>query len=131
MRLVALLVAATLLAACASSPQPAAPAASPVAVVPPAPAVASSQPAAASAAAAPAVTASTSGFKAPPGYRAVTKGNQTVYCTTIRPIGSNLTKSVCLTESQLEEVERRTDASRRDLEKGQKSCGTPGGGCGG
>lgn len=70
-------------------------------------------------------------FRPPAGYRTVKRGDQTVYCTTIKPIGSNLTKTACMTEAQLEEVERRMQSIRREMDEQLTKCAVTAGSCGG
>jgi hypothetical protein len=70
-------------------------------------------------------------FVPPPGYRAVKRGDDTVYCTSIKPIGSNLPKTVCLNQEQLAEVERRAKSVRREIDTQQKICASAAGSCGG
>ena len=61
-------------------------------------------------------------FKPPSGYVAkVIKGEQ-VYCHNEVIIGSRLPHRVCYSQYDLEEIERRKDSMRQNVEKGQRSC---------
>jgi hypothetical protein len=129
MRFPAMMMVMVAIAGCASSSQPAvpvtpaAPAPAPVVATSPAPAAV---PAAAEAAAA------NGAFHPPAGYRAERRGEETVYCTKIKPIGSNLTKTACFTQTQLEEVDRRARGVRQDVQQKQKAgCASTSSACGG
>jgi hypothetical protein len=67
-------------------------------------------------------------FKIPAGYRPVKRGLDTVYCTSITPIGSRMPKTYCMTRAQVEERQRQAEIARRDLAQKTGTC--DGGGCG-
>lgn len=67
-------------------------------------------------------------FKIPAGYRPVKRGVDTVYCTSITPIGSRMPKTYCLTQAQVEERQRQAEIARRELAQKTGTC--DGGGCG-
>jgi hypothetical protein len=67
-------------------------------------------------------------FKIPAGYRPVKRGLDTVYCTSVTPIGSRLSKTYCLTQAQVEERQRQAELARRDVAQKTGTC--DGGGCG-
>jgi hypothetical protein len=61
-------------------------------------------------------------FKLPPGFRTVKKGSTTVYCTTIKPIGSNIPQTTCLNEQQVMEMESDTALIRREIAQRSATC---------
>jgi hypothetical protein len=67
-------------------------------------------------------------FKIPAGYRPVKQGLETIYCTSVTPIGSRMPQKYCLTRAQLEESQRQAEVARRDLAEKSGTCA--GGGCG-
>ncbi len=66
-------------------------------------------------------------FKIPAGYRAVTRGLDTVYCTSVTPLGTRMPQKYCLTREQLEQVERQAEAERQRLKEKARTGGTSGG----
>jgi hypothetical protein len=52
-------------------------------------------------------------FKIPAGYRAVKRGLDTVYCTTMAPTGTRLSKTYCMTMEQVEHVQRQAELDRQ------------------
>jgi len=66
-------------------------------------------------------------FKIPPGYRAVKRGLDTVYCKSITPIGTRMPQTVCLTQGQVIERERQEEAARREVAQKTNVAGTPSG----
>jgi hypothetical protein len=126
MRFPAMLMVMAAIAGCASSSRPAvraAPAAAPAVAASPAPAAVPAD----------AEAAATKGsFHPPAGYRAEKHGVETVYCAKVKPIGSNLTKTACFTQAQLEELERRAQGMRQDVQQKQKAgCASTSSACGG
>jgi hypothetical protein len=120
MRVPTLVLVIALTAGCAS--QPAAPTATAPAAV-----------AAAAKPAAPA-TADAKGKASVPdqvldGFKAKTRNGETVYCKKIARIGSNFATETCMTATEAEELERRSDAERQEFRRNQAVCGT--GNCGG
>jgi hypothetical protein len=125
----------------------AAPAAAPEAPSPaatPAPAVAAPGPTATAASAAPAPAASgdqasepimlslsavpaPADFKPPPGYKAVKRGLDTVYCTSVTPVGSRMPEKICMSREQLEAAERQAEINRRKIREQTRTGGTSGG----
>jgi hypothetical protein len=125
----------------------AAPAAASEAPSPPAsptPAVAAPGPTATAAAAAPAPAASggqasepivlslsavppPADFKPPAGYKAVKRGLDTVYCTSVTPVGSRMPEKVCMSREQLEAAERQAEINRRKIREQTHTGGTSGG----
>ena len=65
-------------------------------------------------------------FKVPAGYRPVKRGLDTVYCTSITPIGSRMTKTYCLTREQVEERERQAETLRQIMREKARVGGTSG-----
>jgi hypothetical protein len=61
-------------------------------------------------------------FKPPPGFRAVKRGSTTVYCTTIKPIGSNIPQTSCLNQEQVKELESEADVLRRQIVQKSATC---------
>jgi hypothetical protein len=61
-------------------------------------------------------------FEPPPGFRAVKRGSTTVYCKSIKPIGSNIPQTTCLDEQALQYVKRNTDVMRRDITQKTALC---------
>jgi hypothetical protein len=135
MRALAFVLISVLAAGCAATPAARPAAASPAAAPPAAPEPAA--PAESVAGADTSAAAPSSGkdgkaeFIPPSGYRAVKKGNETMYCATIKPIGSNLTKTACYTQAQLEMIEDQMRGVRQDMQQRQSGCTASGGGCGG
>jgi len=153
MRSTFMLVAATVLAAfAADAAEPAAvpegQAAAPPATAPaPAPQAAGAEPAAASgntgATAPAAASADAAGsqpvtlkmatvpppasFKPPPGYHAVKRGLDTVYCTSATPIGSRMPQTYCMSREQIELLRRQEEIERRLLREKTHTGGTSGG----
>ncbi|MFO1394977.1 MAG: hypothetical protein U1F09_14555, partial [Steroidobacteraceae bacterium] len=68
-------------------------------------------------------------FIPPPGFRTVKNGLNVVYCTTVKPTGSNLPQKYCLSREQVIELQKRQEANRRELQQKGTTCS--GGGCGG
>ncbi len=66
-------------------------------------------------------------FKIPAGYRPVKRGLDTVYCTSITPIGSRMAKTYCMTRDQVEERERQAELARREVAQKSNVAGTPSG----
>jgi hypothetical protein len=67
-------------------------------------------------------------FKIPAGYRPVNRGLDTVYCTSIIPIGSRMPQTYCLTRDQVEERQRQAEIARREVAQKSGIAGTGGGG---
>lgn len=66
-------------------------------------------------------------FRVPAGYRTVKRGLDTVYCTSITPIGSRMPQTYCLTQAQVIERERQEEAARREVAQKSNVAGTPSG----
>ena len=66
-------------------------------------------------------------FKPPPGYKAVKRGLDTVYCTSVTPVGSRLPEKVCMSREQLEAAERQAEINRRIISEKSHTGGTSGG----
>lgn len=66
-------------------------------------------------------------FKVPAGYRTVKRGLDTVYCTSITPIGSKMPQTFCLTQGQVIERQRQDEVARRDVAQKSNVAGTPSG----
>ena len=63
-------------------------------------------------------------FKPPPGYKPVKRGLETVYCTTVTPIGSRMPEKQCLTQAQVEQVQRQAEMDRQRLREKVHPGGT-------
>lgn len=122
MRSLLIVMTVAFLAACSAQPTtPASPGASP------APA------AAASAAAAPKVVAGTAAeqAKAPPGYKAIKRDGQMLYCKETSQIGTRFTKIRCMTPEEHAEYERDGAEVRQEMQRRANICNSPTGNCGG
>jgi hypothetical protein len=125
MRIV-LLVALASVAGCASAPSThesteAAAAASIAAPASPAPAAAAEAPASPTAVVADA--SPTEGeFKPPAGYKTRVENGATVYCRKVTVLGSRFPKDLCLTESQVRDLEASNDNMRRDKDQSSRIC---------
>jgi hypothetical protein len=67
-------------------------------------------------------------FKAPAGYKARVENGATVYCRKVTVLGSRFPKDLCLTESQVRDLEATNDSIRRDKDQSSRVCTA--GGCG-
>jgi hypothetical protein len=119
MRIVALTAVLTL-AGCAGAPQgPTTPAANPVAATRPA----TPAPAQTSGATAPGgISPELYAQARQQGYRARVVKEQTIFCRNEAPLGSRITKDVCVSADQLENSVRQTELFREQMLRGQ-SCG--------
>ena len=128
---IALLVALASVAGCASAPST--PGSSEAATAPVAvqanPDSAAGAAAVASPAAAVADASEADGeFKAPAGYKTRVENGATVYCRKVTVLGSRFPKDLCLSESQVRDLEATNDNIRRDKDQSSRICTA--GGCG-
>jgi hypothetical protein len=65
-----------------------------------------------------------SGGRIPSGYRLERRNGKELYCRNITTLGSRFAQKTCFTRAQLEEIQRRTDSTMDDMEKGMKVCGS-------
>lgn len=66
-------------------------------------------------------------FKVPAGFQVVNRGLDTVYCTSIVPVGSRIPQTFCLTLEQLKEHQRQAEMARREVQQKASVAGTGGG----
>jgi hypothetical protein len=66
-------------------------------------------------------------FKIPAGFHPVNRGLDTVYCTTITPVGSRIPRTYCLTLDQVKERQRLAEIARRDVAQQTSIAGTSAG----
>jgi hypothetical protein len=66
-------------------------------------------------------------FKPPPGYRAVKRGLDTVYCTKVTPIGTKLPQTYCVSRAQAEQIQRQAEIDRQLIREKAHPGGTSGG----
>lgn len=110
---VTLILAAAILAGCASQPQtptPATPAAAPSPAATPAPAATTAK-------------AEAGAYKPPAGYRAKKLGANTLYCKKDTLLGSRFPTEFCFSEDELKEIERRGEDMRQNKLKNSGICG--------
>lgn len=69
-------------------------------------------------------------FEPPPGFRLQTVDGQEVYCRKVVVLGSRFPKRVCMSQSQLEDMERGNQAMRDSMSQSNGICGSSIG-CGG
>ncbi len=67
-------------------------------------------------------------FEIPAGYRSVQRALDTVYCTSIKPVGSRIPQTFCLTRDQLKDQQRQAEVARRELAQKSHIAGSGGGG---
>jgi type IV pilus biogenesis protein CpaD/CtpE len=129
MRFTYILIAAAVLAGCASEPTKqvaespkATPAAAPVS---PAARTVETEPVARTDSAVPA----SNEFQPPAGYQKKTKGKSTVYCRSDTPVGTRFATEYCYTQSDLERMEASRGSIRQEVDRARRTC--VGTGCGG
>jgi hypothetical protein len=66
------------------------------------------------------------GGRIPSGYRRETRGGKELYCRQDTTLGSRFSQKTCYTREQLEEVQRRTDSTMDNMERGMSVCGSAG-----
>ncbi len=69
--------------------------------------------------------------KAPPGYKAIKRDGQMLYCKETTQVGTRFTKTKCLTPEEFAEYERGNAEMRQDLQRRSNICNSPSGNCGG
>lgn len=110
-----------LLAGCAAQPTTQEPSASGAAPVPPPPPAEIVVPAPEPSATQSAADEKTGG-KIPSGYRLERRGGKELYCRQVTTLGSRFAQKTCFTRAQLEEIQRRTESTMSDMDRGMRVC---------
>jgi hypothetical protein len=61
-------------------------------------------------------------FKPPAGYKAKTRGAETVYCISRAALGTRLKSEQCYTQAELDAVDKARRASQADTEQRGRMC---------
>lgn len=69
-------------------------------------------------------------FRVPAGYKAKSKGGETVYCRSQTPVGTRFPTEYCFTQAQLERMEKSKQTMQEDHSMRTRMC-TTGAACGG
>ncbi len=67
-------------------------------------------------------TGEKTGGKIPSGYRRETRNGKELYCRQVTTLGSRFPQKTCFTRAQLEEIQRRTESTLSDMDRGLRVC---------